>query len=781
MNITRELAGKTIALLFLVSFPVHLKTQSLPSDNFTLHLLQSDDLAAPPDEERLEVVSASRTTKKVDDLPVEIYVVTRKDIIRYNCHSLVDVLRTVPGIKIGQPASGSLGESFEIRGLTGNMYTKILINGISVKPTVVQGMPIGYQLPVRQAERIEIIIGPSAAIYGADAMSGVINIILKEPEQGSFVHGDISLGENGYNLMNFMIGGKAGRNQNILKYSFYGGRNEIKDLNIINGYDDAYNPLYFLEKRNKKINIDGTYLSPMDITPELLQEKNINEKSIREEYYHPYYEGDLWHPAHSSLGMSSHHSGLQLDFRGIKLTFDNMYRKTHSSIGQSPYLFRYDDPNNFWGEAINRTTLSYTRPLFSHLHSTTTFSSLFFRMDDRSSLNTTFLPARTFIYSASDDISLEQLLTYNISEAMELVFGGDYTHSKNLPTTNIMKTPYNTSQYGLYESPDINQDTLWNAFGFNPVKFHNISGFFQAYYMLHRSTFMGGIRYDANSMYGASFSPRIAVLQKVGKKTSLSSSLGYAYKAPPASLTFESFAYQTENDSIHYFIAPNQNLKPEKFMAFDLGVKTTLFNIIEFDIRVYYNETKNLILNTYVSPESLDLPYVSDSNDSLLTRKNFGNATMKVYGVHGIFRIPDLYKPWNISVEGSAIIAEKNIETPGLQTLTYWLSDFSNTPRHLGKLNISMQPLQNLYVYFQNLWWSRWLDDIIDSKSKEGFYTLDIICNYQLSQDLNAYCKVINLFDKAYGGVNTGMFGEDMPYNPQTGRSVRLGLTYQLN
>ena len=98
----------------------------------------------------------------------------------------------------------------------------ILIIGLPVKPSTVIGMPISSQLPVRQAERIEVIYGPAAAVYGADAVSGVINIITREADKGTFVMGDISLGQSGYRSGNFMVGGKAGKNRNILQYSFYG-------------------------------------------------------------------------------------------------------------------------------------------------------------------------------------------------------------------------------------------------------------------------------------------------------------------------------------------------------------------------------------------------------------------------------------------------------------------------------------------------------------------------------------------------------------------------------
>ena len=98
----------------------------------------------------------------------------------------------------------------------------ILINGLPIKPSAVIGMPILAQLPIRQAERIEIIYGPAAAVYGADAVSGVINIITREAEKGTFVLGDVSLGQQEFQNTDFIIGGKTGKNKNIMQYSFYG-------------------------------------------------------------------------------------------------------------------------------------------------------------------------------------------------------------------------------------------------------------------------------------------------------------------------------------------------------------------------------------------------------------------------------------------------------------------------------------------------------------------------------------------------------------------------------
>jgi len=146
--------------------------------------LDADDLFFKEDTIEMNVVSASRSSKRIDELPITIYIVTRDEIIRNHYYSLIDVIKNLPGVRVSQPGTGELGESFNLRGLIGNLYTLILINGLPVKPTSAIGMPILNQLPIRQAEKIEIIYGPAAAVYGADAVSGVINIITREADKG---------------------------------------------------------------------------------------------------------------------------------------------------------------------------------------------------------------------------------------------------------------------------------------------------------------------------------------------------------------------------------------------------------------------------------------------------------------------------------------------------------------------------------------------------------------------------------------------------------------------
>ena len=99
------------------------------------------------------VISATRSLEEADQMPFTIWVATAEYIQRNGFITLGDVLRAAPGIRVSQPGNALEGETFLMRGLGGNQFVKILINDVPIKPFTALGMPIGAQLPIRQAER----------------------------------------------------------------------------------------------------------------------------------------------------------------------------------------------------------------------------------------------------------------------------------------------------------------------------------------------------------------------------------------------------------------------------------------------------------------------------------------------------------------------------------------------------------------------------------------------------------------------------------------------------
>jgi hemoglobin/transferrin/lactoferrin receptor protein len=168
-------SGLSLLVLFLISI-VSIPTASAQEVE-KLFRMDIEDLMD------VKIVVASRSARSIKDLPSTVHIITREEILRNNYSTLVDALKDIPGVKVSQPGTGTHGEKYLMRGLWGNNYAKILVNGIPIRPSAVDGMPIGEQINMKNVERIEIVYGPSSALYGADALAGIINIVTFNPEE----------------------------------------------------------------------------------------------------------------------------------------------------------------------------------------------------------------------------------------------------------------------------------------------------------------------------------------------------------------------------------------------------------------------------------------------------------------------------------------------------------------------------------------------------------------------------------------------------------------------
>ena len=128
------------------------------------------------------VVTASRQPQALSSTPAATTVFTRTDIERLQPASVADLLRRVPGASI--TTNGGLGSltALSLRG-TGSTQSLVLVDGQRIG-SASAGQPSLEFLNVDQIERIEVIRGPRSAIYGSDAIGGVVQIFTRRGEQG---------------------------------------------------------------------------------------------------------------------------------------------------------------------------------------------------------------------------------------------------------------------------------------------------------------------------------------------------------------------------------------------------------------------------------------------------------------------------------------------------------------------------------------------------------------------------------------------------------------------
>ena len=180
----------------------------------------------------VDVSSVTKTAQALKDAPGAVYVITHDDILRSGATSLPEMLRLAPNLFVAQTSASSY--VITARGLSGNAgdqsFTNkllVLIDGRSVYTPLYSGVYWDMQdVPADNIDRIEVISGPGATLWGANAVNGVINIITRKAAetQGALV--DIGGGDR-VKKATLQYGGRLG---DTLAYRAYGSETYGEDL-----------------------------------------------------------------------------------------------------------------------------------------------------------------------------------------------------------------------------------------------------------------------------------------------------------------------------------------------------------------------------------------------------------------------------------------------------------------------------------------------------------------------------------------------------------------------
>ena len=128
------------------------------------------------------VITASRSPQRLSEVLSDMTVLTRADIERQAIGSLADLLRSQACFELVRNGGPGANTSLFVRGAD-TRHTKVLIDGIPVDSQASSGVSWNA-IPLAQIERVEIVRGPASALYGSDAIGGVVQIFTRRGESG---------------------------------------------------------------------------------------------------------------------------------------------------------------------------------------------------------------------------------------------------------------------------------------------------------------------------------------------------------------------------------------------------------------------------------------------------------------------------------------------------------------------------------------------------------------------------------------------------------------------
>lgn len=151
-------------------------------------------------------VTATRTPLTADQALASVSVITREDIEERQPLDVPDLLADLPGVDISRNGGRGNTTSVNIRG-TSNDQTLLLIDGVRVGSATTGG-PALQNLSAAQIERIEVVRGPRASLYGADAIGGVIQVFTR---QSDAAHASAGIGNRDGHELSAGIGRSGGQ------------------------------------------------------------------------------------------------------------------------------------------------------------------------------------------------------------------------------------------------------------------------------------------------------------------------------------------------------------------------------------------------------------------------------------------------------------------------------------------------------------------------------------------------------------------------------------------
>lgn len=535
------------------------------------------NLSAQEDPEETDiVVTGAKRKQQLKDTTVPIEVINRDDLEKQGSQNLADALENVPGLEVRPAAPGERGEVLRVQGLDPR-HVLILVNGNRITGRFSDAVDL-TRIKVEEIERIEIVKGSASALYGSDAIAGVINIITREPQPG--LRGEFNAQYGSGREIHFGSGAESNVSSAVSYKNDFIASSVFAGWHKSDGWDltpdasrgaesdkfKSLSPYYdktpkSISDRDKKL---AFALHRLDLLP------TVGESTTGNAFSDMNVGGNFSLFPTDSLTIHSLTTYRYLEQTGVDASetgaiFDRRSQTHDAMIGVGPEI-------KIGNDALLNIYYNYSR-FFDH-----------FTNDQRKS------DVSDVRDVTDDEVSeLRTQMDWQIHSSHVVTFGAE----------------------GLIEelsSPRINKDCKRNfpyeclneKMNLPPVSVNGdaertrTSFFAQDEWTLMDAPYVSlvpGIRYEDDSQFGSETMPRLALRIDPVKKLILRASYGEGYRAP----SFKDLYFDFQNPGVGYQVVGNEDLKPERSQSFNAGVEWEATKWLWLSTNFFFNNIRNLI------------------------------------------------------------------------------------------------------------------------------------------------------------------------------------------
>ncbi|MCB1326744.1 MAG: TonB-dependent receptor [Spirochaetales bacterium] len=541
-----------------------------------------------------EVVTASRASTSLREAPAAVYVITERMIRERGYRTLVDALHDVPGFDIIH-TSGIFPDLIHQRGLVGNnQRTLLYVNGVLDNNLTESAILAGsLRFPLHNVERIEVVAGPSSAVYGANAFNGVINIITRDGSDGDVYQFE---GTAGWWESNFRNPAGSG---SITARGIAGLADEPVLYSVSAYYLKSQGP-YFGDRRR----LDAKSYDNNDVSYHVEQELCGGQCEPG-----PTAVGYYWSPLynvsdedHYNVMATFHYQGLRFQtlnwqylqgqgtFSNATNTIDTRqqgYQGSNWDFRNNSVLLGY---THDWGERLSLDSELVVRhtEILSSSHEQVpneTTPNFFYRPDDHTTVSDYARP--DYSYEA------EERLQWRPTDGLTTTLGGSASYTV-VPQGYGQQERYRYRNFGAY------LEQFWRPW--------------------RALALTGGYRFDRNTIYGVSHTPRLGAVVSPLRDLTLKLLLSTGFRAPTA--------WETLNATLQR--QANPELKPERMQTVEAGVGYRFLRRYYVSVHGYQTRVKDLLLEVETNQPNPDVP-----GENYTQNQNVGTA--RIRGVESEF------------------------------------------------------------------------------------------------------------------------------------------------
>lgn len=544
---------------------------------------QSQDSAKPLTELDEITVTAERGPTKIYDTPATVSVRDRRELDEKNIQSPRDLVRDEPGVSVGNSPARSGSTNYVIRGI-GENRVRLQIDGIKVPDYPSSNYGAGTYtrdfVDFDTLKQVEIIRGPASALYGSDALGGVVSYVTKDPsdflsfsQRNWFVSGKLAYDSTDRSFSQTVTGaGKVGQLETLLIYTHRNGH-EVEPRSFRNANPQNYTAHNILGKFVYDAGDIGRFRLTAELMHKTLDSNLLTELSPsvlgsrgEDRTIRPRISFDWSRPLNWAIADHIKTMAYYTEIDRQELTRQGRVTGAPSTIPNRYRFSDFDFRQKIYGAEVQ---LEAQRNWGDWSHK--------------------------IIYGASIDYTTttrprDRTETNLLTGATTRFVGLEMFPNKNFPDTE-------TLQMAAYV-----QDTIsWGRWRFIPALRAD-------YYKLTPKpdqAFMNSnlANFTVDRLNTVALSPKFGFTYDLTEQYRVYGQYAHGFRAPP----YDNANFAYSNPAFGYQILPNFSLKPESSDGFELGLRGRYDNGSSFQVNGFYNIYQNFIESVLlgVSPAGL--------------------------------------------------------------------------------------------------------------------------------------------------------------------------------